>query len=98
MCFICPPQKLEKEVDLEKSLGYVFSAITLTRNKLEGKVPLIGFTGAPVRMQIFFYYLYYETINDMSVLEVKSRLCEASIGPISYYFLIHIFSGPSCAT
>lgn len=40
-------EKLKKEVDLEKSLGYVFSAINLTRRKLEGKVPLIGFSGAP---------------------------------------------------
>ena len=29
-------------------LQYVFDAITLTRHKLEGKVPLLGFTGAPV--------------------------------------------------
>ena len=35
-------------VDVHKELGYVFSAITLTRHKLEGKVPLIGFCGAPV--------------------------------------------------
>ena len=28
-------------------LQYVFDAITLTRQKLEGKVPLLGFTGAP---------------------------------------------------
>lgn len=42
-------QKLKQEVDLQKSLGYVFRAITLTRVKLEGKVPLIGFSGAPVR-------------------------------------------------
>ena len=42
-------QKLQQEVDLQKSLGYVFCAINLTRVKLEGKVPLIGFSGAPVR-------------------------------------------------
>ncbi len=29
-------------------LKYVMEAITLTRQKLEGKVPLIGFVGAPV--------------------------------------------------
>lgn len=29
-------------------LTYVGDAITLTRHKIEGKVPLIGFTGAPV--------------------------------------------------
>ncbi|XP_076638325.1 uroporphyrinogen decarboxylase [Colletes latitarsis] len=34
-------------VNVEKDLKYVGDAITLTRHKLEGKVPLIGFTGAP---------------------------------------------------
>lgn len=29
-------------------LSYVGDAITLTRHRIEGKVPLIGFTGAPV--------------------------------------------------
>lgn len=47
---------LKTAVDLEKlttaeealpKLQYVFDAITLTRHKLEGKVPLLGFTGAP---------------------------------------------------
>ncbi|XP_076759334.1 uroporphyrinogen decarboxylase isoform X1 [Xylocopa sonorina] len=33
--------------NVEKDLKYVGDAITLTRHKLEGKVPLIGFTGAP---------------------------------------------------
>ena len=33
--------------DVNTVLKYVFDAITLTRHKLEGKVPLIGFTGAP---------------------------------------------------
>lgn len=39
--------RLQLPVDVNKELGYVFSAITLTRQKLEGKVPLIGFCGAP---------------------------------------------------
>uniref|UniRef100_A0A8C8LWM0 Uroporphyrinogen decarboxylase n=1 Tax=Oncorhynchus tshawytscha TaxID=74940 RepID=A0A8C8LWM0_ONCTS len=38
---------LQPKVDVNKELGYVFKAITLTRHKLDGKVPLIGFTGAP---------------------------------------------------
>lgn len=42
-------QRLQVKVDVAKELGYVFKAITLTRHKIEGKVPLIGFTGAPVR-------------------------------------------------
>lgn len=36
-----------REVDVERELGYVFDAITLTRKKLEGRVPLFGFCGAP---------------------------------------------------
>jgi len=40
-------QRLKLPVDVQKELGYVFSAITLTRHQLEGKVPLIGFCGAP---------------------------------------------------
>ncbi|CAI8017756.1 Uroporphyrinogen decarboxylase [Geodia barretti] len=40
-------KKLSLSVDVDKELGYVFSAISLTRRRLEGKVPLIGFCGAP---------------------------------------------------
>ena len=36
-----------KDMDLKKELGYVFTAITLTRHNLDGLVPLIGFSGAP---------------------------------------------------
>jgi len=38
---------LNMEPDINKELGYVFQAITLTRHELKGKVPLIGFSGAP---------------------------------------------------
>lgn len=38
---------MEKKVDVKKELDYVYKAITLTRQKLEGQVPLIGFCGAP---------------------------------------------------
>ncbi|XP_064415820.1 uroporphyrinogen decarboxylase isoform X1 [Latimeria chalumnae] len=40
-------EKLRQNVDVKAELGYVFDAITLTRHQLEGKVPLIGFSGAP---------------------------------------------------
>ena len=40
-------ERLPTHVDVKKELGYVFDAITLTRHKLEGQVPLIGFSGAP---------------------------------------------------
>ncbi|XP_044883200.1 uroporphyrinogen decarboxylase isoform X2 [Mauremys mutica] len=39
--------KLRQKVDVSEELGYVFQAITLTRHSLEGRVPLIGFSGAP---------------------------------------------------
>jgi len=40
--------KLNTVVDVTQELHYVMDAISLTRQKLEGKVPLIGFAGAPV--------------------------------------------------
>lgn len=38
---------LARDVDVNKELDYVYKAITLTRQKLNGRVPLIGFCGAP---------------------------------------------------
>lgn len=37
-----------KEQGAVSRLEYVGKAITLTRHRIKGKVPLIGFTGAPV--------------------------------------------------
>ena len=33
--------------DVNESLGYVFDALRLTKQRLDGRVPLIGFAGAP---------------------------------------------------
>ncbi len=43
------PDDLDRlvEPDVEAALGHVFDALTLTRQRLEGRVPLIGFCGAP---------------------------------------------------
>ncbi|KAI9748549.1 MAG: Uroporphyrinogen decarboxylase in heme biosynthesis [Lichina confinis] len=38
---------LRRDVDAKRELDYVYRAITLTRQRLEGRVPLIGFCGAP---------------------------------------------------
>ncbi|KAF2730036.1 uroporphyrinogen decarboxylase [Polyplosphaeria fusca] len=38
---------MDRQVDVKESLDYVYKAITLTRQKLKGRVPLIGFCGAP---------------------------------------------------
>ncbi len=44
-------KQLASPGDALPKLQYVFDAITLTRHKLEGKVPLLGFTGAPVSIE-----------------------------------------------
>ncbi|OAX35257.1 uroporphyrinogen decarboxylase [Rhizopogon vinicolor AM-OR11-026] len=46
-------EKLPREVDVDKELGYVFEALTLTRKTLAGQVPLIGFTGAPWTLMMY---------------------------------------------
>lgn len=38
---------LNKKVDVAAELDYVYKAITMTRHKLKGRVPLFGFCGAP---------------------------------------------------
>lgn len=38
---------LKKRVDVAGELDYVYKAITMTRHKLKGRVPLFGFCGAP---------------------------------------------------
>lgn len=42
--------KLTREGAVQR-LTYVGDAITMMRKMLDGKVPLIGFTGAPVKMK-----------------------------------------------
>jgi len=50
------------DVDVHQALGYVFDAITLTRHRLEGQCPLIGFSGAPV------------SITD-SIVMLQTKIC-----------------------
>jgi uroporphyrinogen decarboxylase len=40
-------QLVKRQVDVKKELDYVYKAITVTRQKLQGRVPLFGFCGAP---------------------------------------------------
>ena len=63
ICLFNLPQKLHENVVVEKTLSYVMDAITLTRHKLEGKVPLIGFTGAPVS-------LFFRSANNQFILYI----------------------------
>ena len=51
--FLPDPVKQAKDLDklyqpdVEEKLGYVFDALRLTKKTLDGRVPLIGFAGAP---------------------------------------------------
>ncbi|MDO6433802.1 uroporphyrinogen decarboxylase [Flavitalea sp. BT771] len=51
--FLPDPVKQEKDLqrlhlpDVDETLGYVFDALRLTKKTLDGRVPLIGFAGAP---------------------------------------------------
>ena len=40
-------QRLPTQIDIKKKLSHVFRAIHLIKEKLQGKVPLIGFSAAP---------------------------------------------------
>ncbi|SMY24004.1 unnamed protein product [Zymoseptoria tritici ST99CH_1A5] len=44
---------MERKVDVKESLQYVYDAITLTRKKLDGRVPLYGFCGAPFTLMCY---------------------------------------------
>jgi uroporphyrinogen decarboxylase len=54
-----------RRVDVEKELDYVYKAITLTRRKLNGRVPLIGFTGAPWTLLVYMTGSGSRTFNDV---------------------------------
>ena len=58
---------LAREVDVAKELQYVYEAITLTRKRLKGRVPLFGFCGAPWTL------LCYMVEGGGSKLFVKSK-------------------------
>ncbi|KAK3091835.1 hypothetical protein FSP39_023045 [Pinctada imbricata] len=45
--------KLNIGVDVSQELHYVYDAITLTRQRLEGKCPLFGFSGSPWTLMKF---------------------------------------------
>lgn len=57
-------KKLNLKVNVKSELKYVYDAITLTRTKLDGKVPLIGFSGAP--WTLFAYMIEGSTSKTQS--------------------------------
>lgn len=67
------PEPLETPADCAKlnangavdRLKYVGEAITMMRHKLNGKVPLIGFTGAPVSLNENMNSISYRVMNSI---------------------------------
>ena len=57
-------RKLNLNVNVKEELKYVYDAITLTRTRLDGKVPLIGFSGAP--WTLFAYMIEGSTSKTQS--------------------------------
>lgn len=46
-------QRVNFKPDIKKELAWAFEAITLTRKKLDGRVPLLGFVGAPWTLLVY---------------------------------------------
>lgn len=44
---------IDRDVDVAKELDWAFKAITLTRERLQGRVPLLGFCGAPWTLMVY---------------------------------------------
>jgi uroporphyrinogen decarboxylase len=77
-----------QRVDVAKELDYVYQAITLTRKKLKGRVPLIGFCGAPWTLLCYMVegggskifrqaktWLYKYADESKKLLQVIASLC-----------------------
>lgn len=45
--------KLTENPDVAKELDWMFKSLTLTRKKLDGRVPLLGFCGAPWTLMVY---------------------------------------------
>ncbi|KAG1820511.1 Uroporphyrinogen decarboxylase [Suillus subaureus] len=67
--------ELPREVDVEKELGYVFEALTLTRKTLAGQVPLIGFSGAPWTLMMYMIEGGGSQTPSKQLLERTTDIC-----------------------
>lgn len=81
--------RVATSIDAEHSLGYVMDAIRMIRGELGGKIPLIGFAGAPFTLASYMIegggsrdYLYTKELmlGDKGAWDaLMSRLCDALV-------------------
>lgn len=57
-------KSLNFDADVSVEMRGTLDAITLTRKKLEGKVPLLGFCGAPVSNFIVLFRMGYDECKE----------------------------------
>lgn len=80
--------KLNFKPDVAKELDWAFKAITLTRKKLDGRVPLLGFCGAPWTLLVYMVegggskmyrfvreWLYKYPTESQRVLKLLTETC-----------------------
>ena len=79
---------MERDVDVKESLSYVYQAISLTRKKLDGRVPLFGFCGAPFTLLCYMVegggsktfqqtktWIYKYSTESKALLQKIAELC-----------------------
>ena len=79
---------MERKVDVVESLDYVYKALTLTRQKLDGRVPLYGFCGAPFTLLCYMVegggtklfkqtktWIFKHSVEAKALLQKIAELC-----------------------
>ena len=99
--------RLSNNVDVQRSLGYVFEAITKTRMGLNGRTPLIGFCGAPWTLMAYmvegggsrtfeksksWLYLYPEASKEL-LSRIADVCADLLIGQVLAGAQVRSFSG-----
>lgn len=75
--------------DVDKTLGYVFDALRLTRQRLGGRVPLLGFAGTPWTLaaymveggtsKVFHHLLSWSYRDPNGLAELLDQIAEVTI-------------------
>jgi len=88
-----------RDFDSRDDLGYVLDTIHLLRRELEGRVPLVGFAGAPFTLASYAIEggpsRNYENTKALMYGEPKTwhRLCESFVSVISSYLSAQVEAG-----